>query len=67
MTLNLFVNSFTNLKQDCFSFYLIVNLYVKQLNKLNENILKYNENYVIKINLFNNVNDDVKTTLTLRI
>lgn len=63
MTLNFFINSLLNFKRDRFLLYSVVNLYIKELNKLNKNILKYNENYVMKVVFFNDINDDAKTIL----
>ena len=47
MILNLSEKSLINISYDWFSFYLIVDLFVFELTRLDENIFKYNEQYVM--------------------
>ena len=57
MALNLATKSLFNWERDRFSIHPIINLYIKGLNRLGENILKYNEQYTAEGASFDDVDD----------
>ncbi len=63
MMLNLAFTSLCKLSQDRFSLHSTVNLYITRLERLNENILKYNQQHDVKVIFFNIINNDAKVTI----
>lgn len=61
--LNLTFTSLRRLSQDRFSLHLTVNLYITKLKRLDENILKYNQQHNVKVISFDIINDDTEATI----
>jgi molybdopterin/thiamine biosynthesis adenylyltransferase len=63
MMLNLAFTSLCRLNQDRFSLHSTINLHTTKLNRLDENILKYNKQHDVRIVSFNIIDDDAEATL----
>ena len=64
MALNLATKSLFNWERDRFSIHPTINLYIKGLNRLGENILKYNEQYTTEGASFDDVDDGAEADPT---
>jgi molybdopterin/thiamine biosynthesis adenylyltransferase len=63
MMLNLAFTSLRRSSQDRFSLHSTVNLHITKLDRLDENILKYNKQHDVRIMSFNTIDDDAEATL----
>ncbi len=63
MMLNLAFTSLCKSSQDRFSLHSTVNLYITRLERLNENILKYNQQHDVKAISFDIIDDDAEAAI----
>jgi len=63
MMLNLAFTSLRRSSQDKFSLHSTVNLYIARLKRLDENILKYNQQHDMKVISFDIIDDDAKAAI----
>jgi len=63
MMLNLAFTSLCKSSQDRFSLHSTVNLYITRLERLNENILKYNQQHDVKVISFDIIDDDAEAAI----
>jgi len=61
--LNLAFTSLRRSSQDKFSLHSTVNLYIARLKRLDENILKYNQQHDMKVISFDIIDDDAKAAI----
>ncbi len=63
MMLNLAFTSLRRSSQDRFSLHSTVNLYIARLERLDENILKYNQQHDVKVISFDIIDDDAEAAI----
>ena len=63
MMLNLAFTSLRRSSQDRFSLHSTVNLYIAKLERLDENILKYNQQHDVKVISFDIIDDDAEAAI----
>ncbi len=63
MTFNLAFTSLCRLSQDKFSLHSTINLYIIRLERLDENILKYNQQHDVKVISFDIINNDAEAVI----
>jgi len=61
--LNLAFTSLCRLSQDKFSLHSTVNLYITRLERLDENILKYNQQHDVKVISFDIIDDNAEAAI----
>ncbi len=61
--LNLTFTSLRRLSQDKFSLHSTINFYITRFERLDENILKYNQQHDVKVISFNIINNDAEAAI----